>query len=469
MQVQRGVGVVDSPNMPINSGPGIGGKPGGSKSFAPPSLSSSPAPTKWVVADGGGGGSSGGGGGAGGGGGGRASGGVVRGPVNGSVMDILSDPWAWLCALGASAAVAVLGYQAGEESTATSKWIYIAASFAGYLCAIFVAGFAVAAFLWVGTKSKVVMQVGFTFVAIVIAMAPLALNKIRMPKQSEAAPAPAAQTTPEPVQQQPAVQEPVAQAPAPVVEQPAQPVVEPTPEPTTVIPRRPVQPTGPMLRSELRIEPVRPKTVPRPAGKPAQKPVHPDVKVVQAELRVLRAALRKDNADLRENLEAEGMKSILAPTSFATRERIKDSRRRLANLRRIVDEYERNVVARLDEFPARLRELDVVDGVKEATTTAFEKERADALKRYKEVARLDRAILAEADRLFVFMESRVGRFRVTDRLMFRDAADAETYTVYVERLQELGSQEEQAVAGNEKAVLGKLLSIERELATLDPG
>jgi hypothetical protein len=443
--------------MPINSGPGIGGRPGGSKSFAPPSLSSGTAPAKWVIAEAGGGGAVGGG---------HASGGSIRGPVNGSFMDILSDPYAWLCALGASAAVAVLGYQAGAESTATSKWIYIGASFAGYLCAIFVAGFLVAAFLWAGTKSKTAMRVGFTFVAAVVAMAPLALNKIRMPKQSEAAPAPTAQT-PVDTAPQPAVQE--AAAPVPVMEELPQPaVVEASPEPTKVIPRMPQQPTGPMLRSELRIEPVRPKTPPRNT-KPAAKPVHPDVKVVQAELRVLRAALRKDGSDLRENLEAEGMKSILAPASFATRDRIRDSRRRLANLRRIVDEYERNVVARLDEFPTRVNELDVVDGVKQATATAFEKERGESLVKYKEIARLDRAILAEADRLFVFMESRVGRYRVTDRLMFRDPADAETYTVYVERLQELAGQEEEAVAGNEKAVLGKLLSIERELTTLDPG
>jgi hypothetical protein len=415
--------------------------------------------TKWVIAEAGTGGLTGGtaGGGA----------GASRGPVTGSCIDILSDPFAWVCAIGASAAVAFLTQQGstGDDASATSRWVYVFASFAGYLCAIFVAGFAVAAFLWAGTKSKAAMQMGFMVVAGIIATAPIAISRFRSPQASHASPAPVVEAAPAPTETP--GQEPVVEATAPVVEEPVQPAAEDVPERTKFIPRIPPQPTGPMLRSELRIEPVRPKS-PRNMPKPGPKPVHPDVKVVQAELRVLRAALRKDGTDLRENLEAEGMTSILAPSSFATRDRIKDSRRRLANLRRIVDEYERNVVARLDEFPARVRGLDVADAVKEATLTAFEKEREESLTKFKEIARLDRSILAEADRLFVFMDSRVGRYRVTDRLVFRDPVDAETYTIYVERLQELGDQEKQAVVDNQQAVLGKLLLVERELATLEP-
>src|SRR5687767_7141665 len=113
--------------MPINSGPGIGGRPGGGSSFAPPSTKPAAAGTKWVIAEAGGGGITGIAGG----------GGASRGPVTGSSLDILSDPFAWVCAIGGSAAVAFLTQQAATDDTSTtSKWVYIFASFAGYLCAI---------------------------------------------------------------------------------------------------------------------------------------------------------------------------------------------------------------------------------------------------------------------------------------------------------------------------------------------
>jgi hypothetical protein len=401
--------------------------------------------------------------------------------VTGSCIDILSDAWAWLCAIGASAAVAVVAYQGDAESTETSKWIYIGATFAGYLCAIFVAGFAVAAFLWVGTRSKMAMRVGFTFVAAVVATAPLALNKIKSPQPSEAAPAPAAQAAPDPAQQATA-QETGAQAPA--VEQSAQPVVEAEPE---FVP--PSTPEPPALKSHVQIEPARRTTTSaRSSGTRAggartsrrssatsggsrgssaprafPSPSAADLKMISAEMRTLLADIRTDAAELQERLRGQGLDTILAPTSFAGRTQILNARRRLTAIKRITDDYERTVKSRLEEFPDRIYELNVSDELKDAAVDAFQARQGDVLRRLREIAQLHRSILAEADRLFVFMDGRIGRYKVTDRILFQNAADAETYTTHIERLQALGAKEERAVVENQRAALNRIASMEREL------
>lgn len=436
--------------MPINSGPGIGGRPGGS-SFAPPAIKPAAAPTKWVITEAGGGGH---------------SVNAARAPVTGSCIDILSDVWAWLCAAGASGAAAYLTQQAAAESSSTSKWIYIGASFGGYLCAIFVAGFCVAAFLWLGTKSRWAMRIGFTIVAAIVAAVPLAMSKLGVPSASQASAAVAPDAEVAPAEQPPA-QEPVAQATPAVVEEP---VVAPPPVVVEEQPRRvelPPQRTASRSTASRTSSRGTPTDNTRQAYSPRNAPrdsSDPDFKIVSAEVRTLLADVRTDALELQTKLQAEGMDSILAPTSFAGRARILHARRRLANIKRITDEYERTVMARFDEFPDRIYELNVSDGMKDAALRAFQARRDDGLKKLREIARLHRAILIEADRLFIFMDSRLGRYKVSDQILFQNAADAKTYTAHIERLQSLGARQERFIAENQKAALDKLASIERDLA-----
>jgi hypothetical protein len=188
-----------------------------------------------------------------------------------------------------------------------------------------------------------------------------------------------------------------------------------------------------------------------------------DLKIVSAEVRTLLADIRTDATELQSKLQAEGLDSILAPTSFAGSARILNARRRLANIKRITDEYERTVIARFSEFPERIYGLNVSDELKEAAVHAFEARQSEVLRKLREIAQLHRSILGEADRLFVFMDGRIGRYKVSDRILFQNAADAERYTAHIERLQALGAKEERAVVENQKAALSRIASMEREL------
>ena len=71
--------------------------------------------------------------------------------------------------------------------------------------------------------------------------------------------------------------------------------------------------------------------------------------------------------------------------------------------------------------------------------------------------------LAESDTLFSFIESKIGRYKVSDRILFQDVDDAETYNDYIERIQKLAAKEARATVENQKAALSKLAAMEREL------
>src|SRR5687768_7831720 len=200
--------------MASNMGPGIGGRPSGG-SFAPPTSKSTGA-TKWVMSDGGLPQSSISG---------NSSAHRDRAPVHGSFLDILSDPLAWLLALGASGGVVFITRGSIEGSEIAPKWVYVGMTFGVYVCAAFIAGFIAAAFFWAGTKSKAGMRFGFTLAVIAIAAAPLALGKLKLPSSSEASSSATAATD----EDKAALKEVITEGRA-LIEQVAPEHVEPTPE-----------------------------------------------------------------------------------------------------------------------------------------------------------------------------------------------------------------------------------------------
>ena len=442
-------------------GPGIGGRPSGG-SFAPPTSKSTGA-TKWVMSDGGGGPQS------------SISNSSARrdrAPVHGSCLDILSDPLAWLLALGASGGVVYLTRGSIEGSEIASKWVYMGMTFGVYVCAAFIAGFIAAAFFWAGTKSKGGMRFGFTLAVIAVAAAPLALGKLKLPSSSEASSSATASTDDDKA----ALQELITESRAAIEQvdpEQVEPAPEEEPEPeqkTRALAAAPAVVKKPesfisMSRSNGASisKPLAPRTPGAKATKVPRKPSRTDLQVVLGEVRSFLSEVRNDAASLRERLDEEGLDTILAPTSFAGRTRILDARRRLANIKRITDEYEQNVIDRFESFPDRIRDLNVSGTLKEETVAAFSKSRGEGLKKLREIAQLDRAILSESDKLFSFMESKIGRYKVSDRILFQDVDDAETYNDYIERIQKLAAKEERATVENQKAALSKLAAMEREL------
>ena len=456
--------------MASNIGPGIGGKPSGA-SFAPPTSKSGGA-TKWVITESGVPQSGGGGAGS------------YRAPVTGSCLDILSDPLAWLLALGASGGAVYLTRGSIEGSEIASKWVYMGMTFGVYVCAAFIAGFIAAAFFWVGTKSKAGMRFGFTLAVIAVAAAPLALGKLKLPASSEASSTATAPTD----EDKAALKEVITEGRA-LIEQVAPENLEPTPEDEEPEPPAP-EPKSRLLAAAPavvkkpdsfitmsksnggailkpgapRTTGVRPtRTTPPPTPTTPRKPSRSDLRVVLGEVRSFLSEVRTDAASLQEQLREEGLDTLLAPTSFSGRTRILDARRRLANIKRITDEYERNIIDRFEGFPDRIRDLNVSGELKDEAVAAFTRSRGEGLRKLREIVQLDRAILVESDKLFSFMESKIGRYKVSDRIMFQDVDDAETYNGYIERIQALAAKEERAVVENQKAALSKLAAMEREL------
>ena len=178
------------------------------------------------------------------------------------------------------------------------------------------------------------------------------------------------------------------------------------------------------------------------------------------------------DAELEEKQRRAGkdpVKALLSTNNFANSKNFNEARKRIEALKRISEDYEQRVMARYDHFPPRLRALELPNEAKKQLVQAYERSRASGVSKLREMMMYDRAVLSELRELYAFIQSRVGKFTVSNQVWFRDPKDAAVYNGLVKRVNDLSQQQQRASQQLHQVVFAKLTEIGKDVqwASLD--
>lgn len=183
------------------------------------------------------------------------------------------------------------------------------------------------------------------------------------------------------------------------------------------------------------------------------------VSAVASAMRTLVDELDEEFAERQRRMGKDPVRSLLATKNFLNSRNFAEGKKRIELLKRISEDYEQRILARHDHFPPRLRALNIPSEAKKQLMQAFERTRAANVGKLRESMMYDRAVIAEVRELYAFVQSRVGKFSVSNQLWFRDPKDAAIYNSLVKRINELSQQQQRFTQQLHQVTFAKLAEI----------
>jgi hypothetical protein len=187
------------------------------------------------------------------------------------------------------------------------------------------------------------------------------------------------------------------------------------------------------------------------------------VSVVAAAMKTLVDELDEELAERHRRAGNDPVKMLLATRNFLNSKNFNEGKKRIELFKRISEDYEQRILARYDHFVPRLRALDIPNDARKQLLQAFDRSRAAHISKLREAMMYDRAVLAEVRDLYAFVQSRVGKFTVSNQLWFRDPKDAAIYNGLIKRITDLSQQQQDATRQLHETVFAKLTDIGKDV------
>ena len=176
------------------------------------------------------------------------------------------------------------------------------------------------------------------------------------------------------------------------------------------------------------------------------------------------ADMQADFLEMRRQCDVLGLDTVLAPKNLTTKASIQTGQQKLAKALELIDACYKRGEQLLDEFPAKVRVLNIPASMKESAITGYMESKDAGLLTLKKMQECERGIIVESLSLLRFMEERVGTFQEEGgKLLFATDLEAEQYNAFISRIktfvatfQEVSTQaakQAQAQVGNLESVV----------------
>ncbi|BCZ45846.1 hypothetical protein psyc5s11_19130 [Clostridium gelidum] len=151
---------------------------------------------------------------------------------------------------------------------------------------------------------------------------------------------------------------------------------------------------------------------------------------------------QKHSNDISKNIDSLELHSILSSSALGSTEEINNSKKKIADCRKIFDKHETEYNDLIVNFATSASTLELPKSFKSGMLEGFKKSQNDTRDKLNNYLKVERDILDNIDNIMDFMLSIQGKYTVkNDKILFETEADLNKYNGYIKELQTLAQKE----------------------------
>lgn len=172
--------------------------------------------------------------------------------------------------------------------------------------------------------------------------------------------------------------------------------------------------------------------------------------------------VKQDYLDFNNAMGKEHIENILIPDTLSNRSKIVDARRKLKKVNQLIDDYENLIQKRSIDVINQINSLKLEDNIKKKTVDGFHEGKREKDEYFKEYFRIERAFLAEVNKLLNFLLSRSGKYWVENgQIVFISDNDANRYNGDIQKIYRLAEEESKWFDKYQAAIVSKTQNFEK--------
>jgi hypothetical protein len=151
---------------------------------------------------------------------------------------------------------------------------------------------------------------------------------------------------------------------------------------------------------------------------------------------------QKHSNDISKNIDSLELHNILSASALGSTEEINNSKKKIADCRKIFDKHETEYNDLIANFTTSASTLELPKSFKSGMLEGFKKSQNETGQKVSNFLKVERDILTNIDNILDFMLSIQGKYVVkNDQILFETEADLNKYNGYVKQLQTLSQKE----------------------------
>lgn len=151
---------------------------------------------------------------------------------------------------------------------------------------------------------------------------------------------------------------------------------------------------------------------------------------------------QKHSKDISKNIDSLELNNILSSSALGSTEEINNSKKKIADCRKILDKHETEYNDLILNFTTSASALELPKSFKSGMMDGFNKSQNETREKVSNFLKVERDILDNIDNILDFMLSIQGKYVVKyDKILFRTDADLNKYNGYAKELQTLTQKE----------------------------
>ncbi len=187
-----------------------------------------------------------------------------------------------------------------------------------------------------------------------------------------------------------------------------------------------------------------------------------DAKVILDFDRNLFANVNEQNQDYQNSVAQLCGDGLFQANKLDTADKIVSARAKLARLRVLVNDFEKNRLKLLDDAPARIAALPISAESKASALSGYEQNVGKTRDFVEQLGNVDGQFVVKSEQLLDFMRSRLGTFKVTKEVpYFSSDADVSQYNAIIAQLGELITKEQQITQQSQQLAQHSLDAMEQ--------
>lgn len=151
---------------------------------------------------------------------------------------------------------------------------------------------------------------------------------------------------------------------------------------------------------------------------------------------------QKHSKDISKNINSLELDSILSSSALGSTEEINNSKKKIADCRKIFDKHETEYNDLIVNFATSASTLELPESFKSGMLEGFKKSQNETRDKLSDFLKGERDILDKIDNIMDFMLSIQGKYVVeNDKILFKTETDLNKYNGYIKELQTLTQKE----------------------------
>lgn len=160
-----------------------------------------------------------------------------------------------------------------------------------------------------------------------------------------------------------------------------------------------------------------------------------ETKLLMSEMQKFAAESVAQIRSYQQRISAMIREGLVLPENLDTGEHLAQTKAKLAELRKLLDERDKVIDAKFEDLPRRLNALPISAAKKQSAIDGYNRSGRRSQELMHQIEAQDRQILGVASELTNFMESRLGEFKREDNdLVFKSGADVKTYNDFIDHI-----------------------------------